>query len=275
MFSICAFGSTLTMPRSTPSLFSARDARARVVLANCVSGRLSLNKRYDLIAFGAIMLGVVLLSWIEPTRIGTNDWLQFAGSILGASMTLLAGWLALKGVKTQIAAEVEARSKESEKIQSDAKKAAKFAITLPIQTAAIVVYNLNAARRAIGTPELGRAVEVFYTSVHALSAAVTHFSIQEVARDLRREDRISYIGILSSIHTFLSLVKHQPPGKTIEQLLPGFSLPLRNVHRFLKVFDSDLCETFERESKSAVPLKRAATTISGTLSRSSRKSAAK
>lgn len=167
---------------------------------------------------------------------------NLAGGLIGAAGALFAAWIAFTTVQGQI----EEGRAQRERVYAEAKAAAVMAIAQPVHAAAP---TLRAVRRILESqpgPIGAQDIETISRGIGYVDAALDNFVLREIAGDLRVEDRVIYIAIISTLTTLINI--SQAPN--IDRLvhLRNQQKALENVGTYLRRFDTELASVFKRDS---------------------------
>jgi hypothetical protein len=81
-----------------------------------------------------------------------------------------------------------------------------------------------------------------------LKATMSHFAIAEAWKDLRIDDKSNYLMITSTLHT-VSNIYDNPPPIHFAELIHNQHGALCKLAVYLRNFDEELADVFERDSK--------------------------
>ena len=186
--------------------------------------------------------------------IAAHDGLS--GGLIGAVVVLVAASLAYSGVQEQIAAERNARELQQHEAdkrqlqgQSNAKRVAVGCLTPPVRAAAALKIAMHQAIKGAPEQETQRDYEVKSALTH-LEKTLGVFTLVEAVRDLGMDDRATYLEIVQSLSTLVSIGGHGASksgaarytvlqsalGETFVELLkrfePQLALEMISVQRF-------------------------------------------
>jgi hypothetical protein len=186
------------------------------------------------------------------------------------AIALLAAILAWFAVQRQITAQEDAekhaaeRSAEQRAVEmSHAKEAAKIVLTHPVHAASVVMNvteqyleALSAAPFTVGLQEYGGGQNTadavikpkLNKAMAQLRATMNHFAIAEAWKDLGIDDKSNYLMITSTLHTVSNIYDNPPPILFLE-LVSNQRVALSKLAVYLRNFDEDLADVFERDSK--------------------------
>jgi hypothetical protein len=167
---------------------------------------------------------------------------NLAGGLIASAGALFAAWLAYAGVQQQIAREGQARLRN----QAEAKLMATLALTQPVHAAALTLSAVSRARAATALMQQ-EADKLVDFSVVQLRAALNHYTLRELAKDLSVDDRAVFLVILMTLTTFTNLREEPSPVLDRMQRLAADAALLTKIHDHLEKFDSDLALVFARD----------------------------
>jgi hypothetical protein len=223
----------------------------------------------------AMVLGTLIVVLL-PVAIGSgdsiksSDWIGFAGSVVAGAITLLAAILAWFAVQRQIRALEDAEKRATERAaeqrtteMAHAKEAAKIVLTHTVHAAAAVM-NLTVqyieaaaaepfvpglAKEYGGRTEASSVIKPKLDTVMAqLKALIGHFAIAEVWKDLEIDDKRHYLAVISTLHTVSNIYENPPPLPFL-QLAINQRDTLSDFSIYLRAFDGELADVFDRDSK--------------------------
>src|SRR5262249_20063501 len=208
-----------------------------------------MQQRYDVLGFGLLALAVAIFALLDTSFSDESflfRWKELIGAILGAAMTIGAGWLAYHAVRKQIAYD-QAKVMQQ---QEAAKVAAVTAVSQPVHAAASVLFVMRTAQSA--RVERGRSA--LWHSGHAqlathferLKTSLKHFTLKEIAGDLNADDRTRYLMVILHLSSFVNIFE-TTPAEGYDDRLPLLIETLQGVHRYIALLDADLGEVFARD----------------------------
>lgn len=168
---------------------------------------------------------------------------ELIGAVVGAGVVLVAASLAYSGVQEQIAAERNAREMQQRdederrwQSQLNAKTVAVVCLTQPIRAAAALKFAMH--RTIEGGPDKEARVKNALTH---LEQTLASFTVAEAVRDLGVEDRATYLEIVGSLSTLLSIGRHGATSGTERHTVLQSALGKRFVE-LLEQFDHRLAQ---------------------------------
>jgi hypothetical protein len=167
---------------------------------------------------------------------------NLAGGLIGAAGALFAAWVAFTTVQRQMDEEKAQR----ENSYVEAKLAAVTAITQPIHAAASTFWFVRRILASQPPPINADDWQSVSRGIGHVDVALNSFVLREVARDLRVDDRVLFIALISALTTLVNLSKGpkiSPPDQLRSQ-----QRALESLGRYLPKFDADLASVFERDS---------------------------
>jgi hypothetical protein len=185
---------------------------------------------------------------MSHSRTGCSDGRGFIGALIGAVGTVFAGWLALSGVRRQIA-HTEQQLLQS---QAAAKAAAIMAITQPVHAAGTTLYLLRPALAAVDDTAVREIDQVIERSIAQLANALEHFTLREVARDLDTDSRQLFLGILVRLSSFVTIATTPAGAVSRTDRLRLHIQTLEGTHFYISLFDADLGRKFAEDGEMAI-----------------------
>jgi len=217
---------------------------------------------------GTLIVVMLPVSIATGDNIKSSDWIGFSGSVLSGAITLLAAILAWFAVQRQIKSQLDAEERAAERVaerrtieMAEAKYAATIVLTHTVHAAAAV---LNVTSQfieasweplAVGLVEYGgrtKAGEVkqkIDAAMTQLKATMSHFAITEAWKDLGIEDKGNYLVVTSTLHTVLNIHENPPPSLGPLDLAVNQRDALTKFGIYLRAFDAELADVYERDSK--------------------------
>lgn len=220
----------------------------------------------------ALVLGVTIVVLVpaaisQGDTIKANDWIGFAGNIVGAIVTLIAAIIAWFAVQQQIKAQDRnaelARTFETEKLRqnhAEAKFAAVAVLTQSIHAVTAVAMLNSKILKLIDAPNnqglqgVGISAEItlafanMQTAFDQLKEVLRFFGVSEAWRDLEVNDKAIYLTITSTLQTLLNLHDRPLPNHDRERAVRVRDRALRNLQGYIRAFDADLGESFDRDA---------------------------
>jgi hypothetical protein len=189
---------------------------------------------------------------------GTAQWPKWIGCAMAAHESLaagligwwaaiFAGWLAYSGILKQI-------EEDRQKIalsQITAKQAAVTAITQAIHPAAMTLYAVTQAQKAQGQQQIAHWDGLIEKGAGFIEEGLNHFTVREVVRDLRIDDRVLYVAIVARLSTFVTINKRPSEHLYRAARLKNQYTTLMNLRDHLHKFDSDLAAVYDGDAKIA------------------------
>jgi hypothetical protein len=224
---------------------------------------------------GTFIVIAIPISIASGESIKASDWIGFAGSIAAGVMTLVAATLAWFAVQRQIKAQEVAeeratqRSTEQKAVQdAEAKYAAVIVLTQTVHAAAaalnVTTQYVDALQEhertrkslGIGLVEYGGGhsrppVEVkdkLDAVMVQLKTTMSHFAVTEVWKDLGIEDKANYLVVTSTLHTVTNIHENPPPTLGNLALAMNQQGTLRQFTIYLRAFDAELADIYQRDS---------------------------
>jgi hypothetical protein len=184
---------------------------------------------------------------------------NLAGGLVGAAGALFAAWIAFTAVQRQIEEEtarfttqMQEETARRERDHIKAKAAAVAALAHPVHAAAL---TLRTVRSTLGKlpvspleakDALAAAVDTISQGRGYVDAALDNFVLREITRDLDVQDRARYIHIISTLTTLVATA--QPDSMHFLEYLRNQKWALESVGAYLRDFDTELADVFERDS---------------------------
>jgi hypothetical protein len=220
---------------------------------------------------GTLIVVMLPVSIATGDNIKSSDWIGFSGSVLAGVITLFAALLAWFAVQRQISAQEEAEKRAAARLaeqsnvdMANAKEAAKIVLTHPIHAAAadmnVTCQYLDAVARQ---PSLGIGLQGYSgegqqeaqsirprlgTAIAQLKATMGHFAIAEAWRDLGIEDKMNYLVVTATLHTVANIFDNPPPI-SFNELAGNQRAALSKFSIYLRAFDEELADIYERDSR--------------------------
>ena len=188
-----------------------------------------------------------------------TDWLGFAGSVIGAGVALIAAIIAWFAVQQQISAQrLEAEQRRTEEIekterqQAEAKFAARIVLTQTVHAAA-AAFNvadqlLEAIDRAALRPEIAHRMQKYAQVMRSLRITMDHFAVAQAWQGLGIEDKTNYLIVTATLHTVMTMHDNPPPIDDTTSIRNQHDA-LSKLAIYLRAFDDELADVFERDSK--------------------------
>jgi hypothetical protein len=223
------------------------------------------------LVLGTIIVVLIPVSIATGDKMKSSDWIGFAGSIAAGAMTLIAATLAWFAVQRQIKSQEDAEKRAAQRAEeqrnaqmSNAKEAAKIVLTQTVHAAAAVMNVTEQFLEALAAdqPTSIGAQKYGGGSLHAhtvikprlekvmaqLRATMNHFAIAEAWKDLGIDDKSNYLMITATLHTVSSIYDNPPPIPFAE-LVGNQHGALSKLAIYLRNFDEDLANVYDRDSK--------------------------
>jgi hypothetical protein len=82
-----------------------------------------------------------------------------------------------------------------------------------------------------------------------LKATMSHFAVTEAWKDLGVEDKGNYLVVTSVLHTVINIYESPPPSISFLQMVVNQYAALNQFAIYLRAFDAELADVYERDSK--------------------------
>jgi hypothetical protein len=166
-----------------------------------------------------------------------------AGGLIGAAGALFAAWLAFSGIQRQISEERLHR----ERTYEEAKEVASVVLAQPVHAAAATLCAINKSLAAEGM-YTALADDDVQLAIRFLDGALNNFSVREVVRELRAEERMVYVAICATLATLVDISK--APGRKLGRQvdLMKQQKALMNVRVYLRAFSTELADVYDRDA---------------------------
>ncbi|WP_256807149.1 hypothetical protein [Bradyrhizobium sp. Bra64] len=230
-------------------------------------GQRTLNATLAVAAFcaGTAVSFFTLPLWvmfaINFAREGARaDWFGFFGSVIGACVTLIAAIIAWFAVQRQIRAaqaielsrdEADASRKEHE--FAEARVVAGVLVTQTVHAAAALLFAVRKAIAATTHVDQMRWDTATDKARAQVEAHLLDPLLRDIAPQLKIPDRLHYLMIVHRLSTIVSMIKYDPGIVPRHRRLDAIRQTLQRMHHFVKNFDEDLADVYERDGiKSSV-----------------------
>lgn len=206
----------------------------------------------------ALVLGTTIVALIPFSISGGetikgNDWIGFAGNVVGGAITLLAAVMAWFAVQRQIDNETSVRIAA----QSDAKVAASAILRYSVFAAAVVsaansdcVTAIKVRHRPDGGLEanvpwdLDDVFNRLRDRFPQLEFALSYPPIMEAWKDLSVTDKPQYLSIISTLQTIINLYRNPGPNFDRTTAAEARRKMFVGLEEELRKFDSALADLF-------------------------------
>lgn len=207
------------------------------------------------VLFAIGFLGFVIPSWTDATvRLGklagiTESWAGFAGAIIAACLTITATIGAAVAAWFAVRAQISAPKEASKRAQAEAKFIGVVALTQPIHAATALLYAVQVARAA-NTPAAQTQWDGVVTQAcNQVKATLDHFALREISAELSPDDRVLFLIIILQLSSIVNIHSNQFGLVTRDQRLENMETQLSGLEKFLPLFDNDLHNAFQRDSR--------------------------
>ncbi|WP_316228335.1 hypothetical protein [Bradyrhizobium sp. SZCCHNR1039] len=175
---------------------------------------------------------------------GRADWLGFAGSTIGAFMTLVAALVAWFAIQQQIAAPEMAKHQS----QQEAKYVGVVALAQVVHAASALLYAVRIAQAANTPTAITHWDSVVKQAFVQVEAMLNHFALRDIYSQMSIDDRLMFLMVILHLNTMTNIQKN--PFGIIDRLtsLQMLQVQLENLERYLSPFDHDLWNVFERDA---------------------------
>jgi hypothetical protein len=167
---------------------------------------------------------------------------NLAAGLIGLWAAIFAAWLAYSGIRMQI-------EEDREKVtfsQIAAKQTAITAITQAIHAAAATLFAITEARKAKDQQEIEQLDGLVNLNISYIEECLSNFTVREVVRDLRIDDRVIYVSIVARLSAFVTISKHPSEHVNRAARLQYQYNALKNLRTYLSRFDSDLAAVYDQ-----------------------------
>lgn len=207
------------------------------------------------LALGTTIVALIPVSISGGETIKANDWIGFAGSVVGSVVTLIAAamaWFSLRG-------QIDEQRAEREIGHQEAKLAATLILAQALHAASALARANKEAVDGITIKSSGGTAEVGYDAklnakfdaLHRrfpqLESALSYPPVMDIWKDLDISNKATYLMIVSTLHTMININSNRGANfdryKAAQARHSGF---LR-IKDYLSVFDQKLAKTFERD----------------------------